>query len=145
MDNRVLIWRRPCEEWTPLCLNPGRSVRVSLMITYEGVGNLTVVDSNINAQKYIVHFNIKSLIILFGPLLHVISLGNWFIKVQNIINGYFSPCVANSSFQQLTWGGVWNMFLLFMFDFMVHILYNIKIMTGLTVILMPKNILFISI
>jgi hypothetical protein len=73
MDNRVLIWRRPCEEWTPLCLNPGRSVRVSLMITYEGVGNLTVVDSNINAQKYIVHFNIKSLIILFGPLLHVIS------------------------------------------------------------------------
>ena len=41
----------------PPCLNPGRGVRVSLMIwgciTYEGVGTLTVVDSNINAQKYI--------------------------------------------------------------------------------------------
>jgi hypothetical protein len=39
------------------CLNPGRGVRVSLMIwgciTYEGVGTLTVVDGNINAQKYI--------------------------------------------------------------------------------------------
>jgi hypothetical protein len=38
-------------------LNPGRGVRVSLMIwgciTYEGVGTLTVVDGNINAQKYI--------------------------------------------------------------------------------------------
>ena len=38
-------------------MNPGRSVRVSLMIwgciTYEGVGTLTVVDGNINAQKYI--------------------------------------------------------------------------------------------
>jgi hypothetical protein len=57
MDNCVLTWRRPVEEWTPLCLNPGRGVRVSLMIwgciTYEGVDTLTVVDGNINAQKYI--------------------------------------------------------------------------------------------
>jgi hypothetical protein len=56
-DNRVLIWLRPSEKWTPPCLNPGRGVRVSLMIwgciTYEGVGTLTVVDGNINAQKYI--------------------------------------------------------------------------------------------
>jgi hypothetical protein len=56
-DNRVLIWLRPGEKWTPPCLNPGRGVRVSLMIwgciTYEGVGTLTVVDGNINAQKYI--------------------------------------------------------------------------------------------
>jgi hypothetical protein len=38
-------------------LNPGRGDRASLMIlgciTYEGVGTLTVVDGNINAQKYI--------------------------------------------------------------------------------------------
>ena len=61
MDNCVLVWRRSGEEWTPQCLNPGRSFRVSLMnwgcITkiymYEGVGTLTVVDGNINAQKYI--------------------------------------------------------------------------------------------
>ena len=57
MDNRVLIWRRPGEEWTPPCLNPGRGVSVSLMIwgciTYGGEGTLIVVDGNINAQKYI--------------------------------------------------------------------------------------------
>jgi len=57
MDNRVLIWQRPGEEWTPPCLNLGRGVRVSLMIwdciTYEGVGTLTVVHGNISAQKYI--------------------------------------------------------------------------------------------
>ena len=57
MDNRVLIWRRPGEEWTPPCLNPGRGCRVSLMIwvyiNYEGVGTLTVVDGNINAKQYI--------------------------------------------------------------------------------------------
>ena len=61
MNNCVLVWRRSGEEWTPPCLNPGRSFRVSLMnwgcITkiymYEGVGTLTVVDGNINAQKYI--------------------------------------------------------------------------------------------
>jgi hypothetical protein len=38
-------------------LNPGGGDRVSLMIwgciTYEGVGTLTVVGGNINAQKYI--------------------------------------------------------------------------------------------
>ena len=32
MDSRVLIWRRSDKEWTPPCLNPGRGVRVSLMI-----------------------------------------------------------------------------------------------------------------
>ena len=57
MDNRVLIWRRPREEWTPQCLNPGRGARMSLMIwgctTYEGVGTLTVINGNINAAKYI--------------------------------------------------------------------------------------------
>jgi hypothetical protein len=38
-------------------LHPGRGDRASLMIlgciTYEGVGTLTVVDGNIDAQKYI--------------------------------------------------------------------------------------------
>jgi len=57
MDSRVLIWRRPDKEWNPPCLNPGRRVRVSLVIwgciTFEGVGTLTVVDGNINGQKYI--------------------------------------------------------------------------------------------
>jgi len=58
MDNCLLTWRRPVEEWTPLCLNPGRGARVtSLMIwdciTYIGVDTLTFVDGNINAQKYI--------------------------------------------------------------------------------------------
>ena len=57
MDNHVLIWRRPGEEWTPPCLNAGRGVSVSLMIwsciPNEGVGTLTVVYDNINAQKYI--------------------------------------------------------------------------------------------
>ena len=57
MDKCVLNWRRRGEEWTPPCLNPVRGVRVSLMIwgciTYEGVSTLTVVDGNINAQKYI--------------------------------------------------------------------------------------------
>jgi len=57
MDNRILIWRRPGEEWTPPCLNPGLGVRVNLMIwdciTYEGVGTLTVVGGYINAPKYI--------------------------------------------------------------------------------------------
>ncbi|CAC5409088.1 unnamed protein product [Mytilus coruscus] len=40
MDNRVVVWRRPGEEWTPPCLNPG-------------VGTITVVTGNINALKYI--------------------------------------------------------------------------------------------
>ena len=57
MDNRVVIWRRPSEEWTPPFLNPVRGVRVSLKIwcciTYEGVCALTVVDGNINTQSYI--------------------------------------------------------------------------------------------
>ena len=59
MDNRVLIQRRHGEVWTPPCLNPGRGARVSLMIwgciIYEGVGTLTVVDTerNINAKIYI--------------------------------------------------------------------------------------------
>ena len=57
MDNCVLTWQRPGKEWTAPCLNPGRGVRVSFMIwgciTYEGVGTLTVVDGNSNAQKYI--------------------------------------------------------------------------------------------
>ena len=75
MDNRVLIWRRPDEKWTPPCLNPGRGVRVSLIIwgciTYEGVGTLTVVDGN---TPVLMPKNIlKSLISLFGPLMHVIS------------------------------------------------------------------------
>ncbi|XP_062594615.1 uncharacterized protein LOC134256040, partial [Saccostrea cucullata] len=39
MDKRVLVWRRPGEEWTPPCLNPSRGTRTSLMIwgciTYE--------------------------------------------------------------------------------------------------------------
>ena len=52
-------------------MNPGRGVRVSLMIwgciTDEGVGTLTVVDGNINTQKCI------EVIDNFGPLLHVIS------------------------------------------------------------------------
>ena len=53
----VTFWRRSGEEWTPPCLNPGRGVRVSLLIlgciTYEDVSTLTVVDCNINAQRYI--------------------------------------------------------------------------------------------
>ncbi|CAC5377441.1 unnamed protein product [Mytilus coruscus] len=57
MDNRVLVWRRPGEEWTPPCLNPGPGTSLSLMIwgciTYEGVGTITVVTGNINALKYI--------------------------------------------------------------------------------------------
>ena len=71
MDNRVLIWRQSGKEWTPPCLNPGRGCRVSLAIwvykNYEGVGTLTVVDGNINAKNIL-----KSLITLYGPLLHVI-------------------------------------------------------------------------
>ena len=55
MDNRVLIWRRPGEEWTPQCLNPGREARMMIWgcITYEGVSTLTVINGNINAAKYI--------------------------------------------------------------------------------------------
>ena len=57
MDNRVLIWRRPGEEWTPKCLNPGRGACMSLMIwgciIYEGLGTLTVINGNMNAAKYI--------------------------------------------------------------------------------------------
>ena len=57
MHNHILIWRRPGKEWTPPCLDPGRGVRVSLMIwgciTYTGVGTLTIVQGNINAQEYI--------------------------------------------------------------------------------------------
>ncbi|CAC5380437.1 unnamed protein product [Mytilus coruscus] len=57
IDNRVLVWRRPDEETTPPCLNPGPRTRLSLMIwgciTYEGVGTITVVTGNINALKYI--------------------------------------------------------------------------------------------
>ena len=56
--------------------------------------------SNINKTKftYLV-FCYTSL--SFNYLLQ--TFGNSFIKVLNIINGYFSPYVANSSFQQLTW------------------------------------------
>jgi hypothetical protein len=71
MDNRVLIWRQSGKEWTPPRLNPGRGCRVGLVfwvyIAHEGVGALTVVDGNINAKNIL-----KSLITLYGPLLHVI-------------------------------------------------------------------------
>ncbi|CAC5418108.1 unnamed protein product [Mytilus coruscus] len=57
MDNRVLVWRRLGEEWTPPCLNPGPWTRLGLMIwgciTYEGVGTITVVTGNTNVSKYI--------------------------------------------------------------------------------------------
>lgn len=55
----VLVWRRPGEEWTPPCLNPGHGARWSLMIweciTYEGIimGTETIVIGNINAANYI--------------------------------------------------------------------------------------------
>jgi len=72
MDNCVLTWRRSDKGWIAPCLNPCRGVRVSLMIwgriTYEGVGTLTVVDGNINAQKYIEVSNN-----FVGPLLYVIA------------------------------------------------------------------------
>ena len=46
---------RTDKKWTPRCLNSGRGVRVSLMIsgciTFEGVGTLTIVDGNINGHK----------------------------------------------------------------------------------------------
>ncbi|CAC5418299.1 unnamed protein product [Mytilus coruscus] len=57
MNNRVLVWRQPGEEWTPSCLNPGCGSRLSLMIwgciPYESVGTFTVVTCNINDLKYI--------------------------------------------------------------------------------------------
>ncbi len=56
-NNRVYIWRKPGEEWLPQCVCPPSQVKVSLMvwacITWNGVGTLTVVNGNINVQKYI--------------------------------------------------------------------------------------------
>lgn len=56
-NNRVYVWRKPGEEWLPECVCPPPQVKFSLMIwaciTWNGVGTLTVVDGNINAQKYI--------------------------------------------------------------------------------------------
>ena len=55
-NNRVYVWRRPGEEWMPQCISPGRGARVSLMIwgciCWNGPGTLTVVNGNINAEKY---------------------------------------------------------------------------------------------
>lgn len=57
VNKRVLVWRRPGEQWTPPCLNPGHGTRISLMIwgciTYEGMGTITIVNGNINAANYI--------------------------------------------------------------------------------------------
>ena len=51
------MWRKPGEEWDPQCMSPPPRTKFSLMIwgciTWDGVGTLTVVDGNINANKYI--------------------------------------------------------------------------------------------
>ena len=56
-DNRVFIWRKVGEDWHPCCLATPPTPKFSLMIwgcvTYNGVGTITVVDGNMNAQKYI--------------------------------------------------------------------------------------------
>lgn len=56
-DNRLFIWRKSGEEWLPCCLAPPPVPKFSLMIwaciTYDGVGTLTVVEGNVNAQGYI--------------------------------------------------------------------------------------------
>lgn len=56
-DNKVFIWRKVGEEWLPCCLATPPTPKLSLMIwgciTYDGVGTITVVDGNINAQHYI--------------------------------------------------------------------------------------------
>lgn len=58
-NNRVYIWRKAGEEWLPACISPGAPPKpaMSLMlwgcITWNGVGTLTVVNGNINANKYI--------------------------------------------------------------------------------------------
>ena len=56
-DTRVRVWRKVGEEWLADCLCPPSKRRLSLMIwgcvSFNGVGTLTVVDGNINAQRYI--------------------------------------------------------------------------------------------
>lgn len=56
-DNRIFVWRKVGEEWMPCCLSTPPTPKFSLMIwgciTFDGVGTVTVLDGNINAQKYI--------------------------------------------------------------------------------------------
>lgn len=56
-NNRVYVSRRPGEEYRPECLCPGTVPRVSLMvwacICWNGVGTITLVNGNINAERYI--------------------------------------------------------------------------------------------
>ena len=56
-DNCVFIWRRVGEDWMPCCLSQPPTPKFSLMvwgcIIFNGVGTITVVDGNVNAQKYI--------------------------------------------------------------------------------------------
>jgi hypothetical protein len=84
------------------------------------VSALTVVDGNSNAQNYIevIDYFVWPVITRHlpdnkyvfqgdnGPILLALITCFRRISVLNIINGNFSPYVANSSFQQLTWGDV---------------------------------------
>lgn len=51
------FWRRVGEDWMPCCLSQPPTPKFSLMvwgcITFNEVGTITVVDGNVNAQKYI--------------------------------------------------------------------------------------------
>jgi hypothetical protein len=69
------------------------------------VSALTVVDGNSNAQNYIevIDYFVWPVITRHLPDNKYVFQGdNGPIHVLNIINGNFSPYVANSSFQQLT-------------------------------------------
>jgi len=55
-NNRVYVWRRAGEEWLPACTAPPVRKKFGVMlwgcITFNGVGTLAFVNSNINAEKY---------------------------------------------------------------------------------------------
>ena len=55
-DSRVFSWRKVGEDWMPCCLAQPPKPKFNLMIwgcvTFNSVGTITVVDGNINSQKY---------------------------------------------------------------------------------------------
>jgi len=55
--NRVFVWRKVCEEWSPQCVAPPPRKRINIMIwgciTYFGVGTVDFAEGNINAKRYI--------------------------------------------------------------------------------------------
>lgn len=71
-DSRVYIWRKRDEEWRPdfVTLRGTRAcfeVTILACITSHGVGTITTIKDNINAEKYQQIPNLRPVLVLYFP------------------------------------------------------------------------------